>query len=61
MELEKTYVRVGGMIKGLEDDRDFTERPIESVKLKPWGLPDTESSSINEQEWAEPEHPKADE
>ena len=43
MELSKSGRRVGRRIAGIEEDRNFTVKPIESNNLDPWGLTKTES------------------
>ena len=50
-ELGKSCGRVGGRTEGPKEDRDSTERPIESNNLDPWGLPETEPPT-KEGAWA---------
>jgi hypothetical protein len=42
IELRDSCERVGGRIRGSEEDRDSTGRPTESTNLGPWRLPETE-------------------
>jgi len=52
-ELQESYGRVRGMIKGPDENWDSTERPTESINLEPWGLPKSEPPT-KEHIWAGP-------
>ena len=44
IKLGDSYGRIGGRIVGLQGNRNFTGRPIESASVNPWG-----SQSLNHQ------------
>lgn len=53
MELWESCGRLGGTLKGTDEERDSTGRPTESTNLDSEGLPETESPS-KKQTWARP-------
>lgn len=55
-DLGKSCGRVRWRIAGPRDNRECTERPTESTKVDPWGLPETEPSN-KEQAQAGPTPP----